>query len=85
MVIGDVATDHVARVVLCGDGANIHGHFGGMRGDRGLGMQIAYMKQRRGSGPTKGDKPTGGLGLGAWPNKAKKDADSAKVCLGFHA
>ncbi|CAN0238738.1 unnamed protein product [Ectocarpus sp. 4 AP-2014] len=37
------------------------------------------MKQRRGSA-NKGDKPTGGLGsLGAWPNKSKKDVDSAKV------
>ncbi|CAM9821089.1 unnamed protein product, partial [Ectocarpus sp. 12 AP-2014] len=44
-----------------------------------IGHEIAYMKQRRGSA-NKGDKPTGGLGsLGAWPNKSKKDVDSAKV------
>ena len=42
--------------------------------------QIAYMKQRRGSS-SKAEKTTGGLGsLGAWPTKAKKEADSAKVC-----
>ncbi|CAM9585348.1 unnamed protein product, partial [Pylaiella littoralis] len=40
---------------------------------------IAYMKQRR-SSANKGDKSTGGLGSrGAWPNKSKKDADSAQV------
>lgn len=43
--------------------------------------QIAYMKQRRGSGAAKADKPTGGLTLGAWPTKAKKEADAAKVHL----
>ena len=37
------------------------------------------MKQRRGSSG-KADKTTGALGgLGAWPTKAKKEADSAKV------
>ena len=46
--------------------------------------QIAYIKQRRMSA-NKGDTSKGGLsGLGAWPNKSKKDTDSAKVgCLLF--
>lgn len=43
--------------------------------------QIAYMKQRRGSG-AKVDKAAAGLGLGAWPNMGKKDLDSAKVSPG---
>lgn len=49
-------------------------------------LQIAYIKQRRmsASSKNKGEKSTGGLsGLGAWPNKSKKDTDSAKVCFCF--
>lgn len=42
------------------------------------------MKQRRVSA-NKGDKATGGRTLGAWPTKAKKDADSAKVTNGVYS